>query len=224
MSCLRLVSSIHSFFNESGDMKYSCLSIPIIFMFFIGCSSYKVINYPSKEAFHEDVNGSMKNRDVNVVTVDSSFTALEGSRIEDDSLQIVANIQEKIPQSEIKDIKYYGNAYEVPSAYIWLKSGEELNTKTVRVLPDSTVQFINITNKYIPLTDVKHINYTNHWVGLGTGTFAGILTGLIVASIMVNQSEAWSRTGGTFLVIPGTVVGAILGAIIGWDMIYQFGP
>ena len=224
MGCLRLASSIHLYFNESGNMKYSCLSITMIFMFFIGCSSYKVINYPSKEAFHEDANSSMKSRDVNVVTVDSSFTAIEGSRIKDDSLQIVSRTKEKIPRSEIRNIKYYGTAYRTLTASLWLKNGEELTTENVVILPDSTVQFINITNKYIPLTDVKHINYTNHWVGLGTGTFAGMLTGLVVASIMVNQSEAWSRTGGTFFFVTGPVVGAIAGAIIGWENIFQFGP
>ena len=205
-------------------MKKYYLSIPIIFLFLTGCSTYEVINYPSKEAFHEDANSSMKSRDVNVVTVDSSFTAIEGSRIEDDSLQIVSRTKEKIPRSEIRNIKYYGNAYRTLTASLWLKNGEELTTENVKILPDSTVQFINITNKYIPLTDIKNVNYSNHWVGLGVGTFAGTLTGLVVASIMVNQSEGWGRSGGAFFILAGPVVGAILGAIIGWEYTFQFGP
>ena len=204
-------------------MKSFYLSIPIIFLFLTGCSTYEVINYPSKEAFHEDANSSMKSRDVNVVTVDSSFTAIEGSRIKDDSLQIVSRTKEKIPRSEIRNIKYYSNAYRTLTASLWLENGEELTTENVVILPDSTVQFINITNKHIPLTDVKHINYTNHWVGLGVGSLAGTLIGIVVESI-VTQSEAWSRTGGTFFFVTGPVAGAIVGAIIGWEYTFQFGP
>ena len=209
-------------------MKSFYLSIPIIFLFLIGCSStYKVTYYPSKEAFYEDVSGSMKNRDVNVVTVDSSFTALEGSKIKDDSILIVANIQEKIPLSEIKDIKYYGNAYEAPSAYIWLKSGEELNTNNVKVLSDSSIQFINITNEKIQLADVKHVSYTNHWVGMGVGMFTGVLTGIALASsnLEIKYSGGGIEFNNYFWgFMVETVLGTIVGAIIGWDMIYQFNP
>ncbi len=209
-------------------MKSFYVSIPIIFLFLVGCSStYRVTNYPSKEKFHKDVNGSMKIRDVNVVTVDSSFTAIEGSRIEDDSLLIVANIQEKIPLSEIKGIKYYGNGYEAPSAHMWLKSGEELNTKNVKVMPDSSIQFTDITNKKIQLTDVKHISYTNHWVGMGVGTFAGVLTGIALASsnLEIKYSGGGIEFNNYFWgFMVETVVGATLGAIIGWDIIYQFNP
>ena len=209
-------------------MKSFYLLLPTILLFLIGCSStYRVTNYHSKEAFHEDVNSSMSSRDVNVVTVDSSFTALEGSRIKDDSLQIVFRTKEKIPLSKIRDIKYYGNAYEAPSASVWLKSGEELTTEKVKILPDSSVQFINITNETIPLTDIKNVNYTNHWVGLGVGMFAGAMTGFALARL--NLEIKYSGGGIEFNnyfwgFMVETVVGTILGTIIGWNIIYQFIP
>ncbi len=219
------------FFQFSNKSYY--LSMSIIFLFLIGCSStYKVTDYPSKAKFHEDINSSIKIRDVDVVTVDSSFTSLEGSRIKDDSLKTVYRIKEKISLREIRDIKYYGSAYEAPSASIWLKNGEELNTENVKVLPDSSVQFINITNELIPLMNVKHLSYTNHWSGLGMGAFYGMITGAaigasgwILKDTGSGNNEKIDRVASSFWgAVYGIVIGTIVGAIIGWDNIYQFNP
>ena len=216
-------------------MKLYYLSLIIIFMFLIGCSTtYKVTNYFSKEDLYKKANSSMKSRDVNVVTIDSSFTAFEGSRIKDDSLQIVAKIQETLSLKDIKKIKYYGNAYEAPPASILLKSGKELNTENVKVLPDSSVQFINITNENIPLANVKHLNYTNHWVSMIPGFFGGAAIGAAIGAtgwiIKVPEGGLFSGNkidhgssavvGATF----GIVIGIVVGAIIGKDYTYQFGP
>ncbi len=218
-------------------MKSFYVSIPIIFLFLIGCSrTYRVINYPSKEKFHNDANGSMKIRDVNVVTIDSSFTALEGTQIKDDSLYVITQIQEKkekIPLKDTKEIKYFGKSYEEPSAIIFMKNGTELRRNNIKILPDSIIQctYIQITNEYIPLTEVKQINYTNHWVGLGTGIIGGAIIGL-TSSIVIGKT-GWGETnprGGIYFgnslwgVIFGTVIGAFVGTIIGWDMIYLFNP
>jgi uncharacterized protein YcfL len=216
-------------------MKSFYLSVPIILLILIGCSStYKVTYYPSKEDFYKDINSSMKNRDVNVVTVDSSFIAFEGSVIKNDTLQTVSNVQEKITLSEIRDFKYYGNGYEAHSASIWLKSGKELTMENVKIMPDSSVQFITTTNKLIPLTDIKHLSYKNHLVGLGSGIFAGITigaaigaTGLIIRAPedgMPSEDKWNSGSSAIFGAVCGIVTGAIVGAIIGWDMIYQFNP
>jgi hypothetical protein len=222
-------------------MKLFYLSIPIIFLFLIGCSStYKVTDYPSKAKFHEDINSCITNRDVNVVAVDSSFTSFAGSRINDDSLQIVSKIQEKIPLKEVKDIKgikYYGSAYQGPSASIWLKSGEELRTENVKILPDSTIQFTNIANGYIPIDKVKEISYKTGWPGALTGIPIGLGGGAIIGGILgsagvifhINsggmkdtfdkgQSAFVGMVSGGFI---GIVTGFIVGYITGWDNIYQ---
>jgi hypothetical protein len=68
----------------------------LIIAVFVGCSStYKVTDYSSKEKFREDINSSIKDRDIIVTTIDSSFTSSSGSVIIDDSLLIVAKIQEE---------------------------------------------------------------------------------------------------------------------------------
>ena len=216
-------------------MKSFYLSIPILLLFLIGCSStYTTKYFSSKKDFYKYINSSIKNRNVNVVTIDSSFTSLEGSVIKNDTLQTVSNVQEKIPMSEIRDIKYHSNGYEAQSATIWLKSGEELNKENVMILPDSSVLFIHITNEKIPLTDVKHLSYSNHWLGLGSGIFAGITigaaigaTGLIIRAPEdgMPSEDKWNSGSSAILgAVCGIVTGAIVGAIIGWDMIYQFNP
>jgi len=114
----------------------------------MGCSStYKVTDYPSKEKFYEDINNSIGNRDFNVVTDDSSFTGFRGSEIKNDSLYAVTRIIEKketISSEDIKEIKYFGKAYEEPSADIWLKNGEELRAENLMNLPGSKIIIIKM--------------------------------------------------------------------------------
>ena len=71
----------------------------------------------------------MKSRDINVVTVDNSFTAFEGSSIKDDSLQTIANVQETIPLREIKYIKYFGKTHQEPSAFYMAKKRRRTNNR-----------------------------------------------------------------------------------------------
>ncbi|MFZ0456135.1 MAG: hypothetical protein WAM24_20470, partial [Ignavibacteriaceae bacterium] len=122
-------------------MKLFYFLVPIIFLFIIGCSStYRVTNYPSIEKFTEDVNSSMKNRDVNVITVDSSFISSAGSEIKDNLLQTFSYIkEEKISLKDVKRIKYFGKAYEEPSSYVWLESGKELIAENIQKLPNSII-------------------------------------------------------------------------------------
>ena len=89
-------------------------------------------DYPSKEKYHESVNSFIKYTDVNVITADSSLTAKEGSKIKNDTLDVIKSIQEKKEQislRDIKEIKYFGKAYEEPSAFIWLKNGKEIKKR-----------------------------------------------------------------------------------------------
>ena len=84
------------------------------------------MDYTSQAKFYKDINNSIKNRKVKVITDDSSFVSYAGSEIKYDSLQVVSKILLEIPINEIKDItnvKYYGIPDEGPSAAIRLKSG-----------------------------------------------------------------------------------------------------
>lgn len=83
------------------------LSVPVIFLFLIGCSStYKATDYSSKEKFLEDVNNSINNRNFNATAIESSFTCIEG-KVKDDSLYAIAKLPgEKIPLKDIKEIQY----------------------------------------------------------------------------------------------------------------------
>ena len=87
-----------------------------------GCSStYRVSDFSSREKFYEDFNNSVKNKELKITLVnDSSFSVLEGSKITDDSLDLILNFQNKehtLAADEIENIKYYGDSYSSPSAY-----------------------------------------------------------------------------------------------------------
>ena len=212
----------------------------------MGCSStYKVTDYPSKEKFYEDINSSIENRNFNVVADDSSFTGFRGSEIKNDSLYAVTRIIEKeetISSEDIKEIKYFGKAYEEPSADIWLKNGEELRAENLINLSGSKLQFTNIkiNSGYIPIDKVKEISYKDKWKGTLIGIPRGFACGIIIGGILgangtivhVNEGgmhptfDPWSSMiGGAALgAVVGIVVGPIVGYITGWNNIFQFKP
>lgn len=231
----------------SGVMKPNLrfyLFVSIVLMFLFGCSStYKLTDYNSKEGFYKDVNSSIKNRDVNVVTFDSSFISSAGSRIKDDSLQTVARIkEEKIALRDVKDIKYFGRVYEAASAYVWLQSNKELRAETFKKLPDSMIKLTNIrlNSGNIPIDKVKEITYKTRWqstlIGAPTGFASGtVLGGILGATGIMFRSENGGNhpkfDPGTSMIagaiggaLIGTITGAIVGYIVGWDHIYQFDP
>lgn len=225
-------------------MKLFYFSVPIIFLFFIGCSTtYKVTDYPSKKNFLEDVNGAMKNRDVNVVTIDSSFISSAGSEITDNSLQMVSKIkEEKISLKDVKDIKYFGKAYEEPSAYVWLESGKELRAENIQQLPNSMIQLrnISINSGYIPIDKVKEISYKTRWQSTLLGAPAGFAGGAVLCGILGGTGITFrTESGGNhptfdpansaivgaiYGALIGTITGAIVGYITGWDHIFRFNP
>ena len=110
--------------STSGKIKEAMKLILLFIMplIFIGCSSiYTVKDFSSKEKFYEDFNNSVKNKELEITLVnDSSFSVLEGSKIADDSLDLILNFQNKehtLVADEIENIKYYGDSYSSPSAY-----------------------------------------------------------------------------------------------------------
>ena len=230
--------------NRGVIMKSFYFSIPILFLFLIGCSTtYKLTDYSSKEKFQEDINRCIKNRDVNVVTVDSSFISSAGSEIKDNSLQIVTKIkEEKISLKDVKDIKYFGKAYEEPSAYVLLESGKELRAKNIKKLSNSIIQLRNISKNsgYIPIDKVKEINYKTRWQSTLLGVPAGLAGGAVVCGILGGTGITFrTESGGNhptfdpansaivgaiYGALIGTITGAIVGNIIGWDHIFLFNP
>ncbi len=227
-------------------MKLFYISILNIFLLLVGCSStYRITDYASKEKFYEDINNSIGNRDFNVVADDSSFTGLRGSEIKNDSLYAVTRIQGKkktISSGDIKEIKYFGNAYEEPSATIWLKNGEELRAENLMNLSGSKLQFTNIkiNSGYIPIDKVKEISYNAKWKGTLIGIPRGFACGIVIGGILgANGIIAHTNSGGNHPTfdgwismikgaalgaVIGIVVGPIVGYITGWDNVFQFKP
>ncbi len=214
-------------------MKYFYFPIPILFLFFIGCSTtYRISNYSSKEEFYKDINNTIKNRNTDIVANDSLYTLSEGSKIKDDTLYTIAKIKdEKIPLSDIREIKYFGKTYEEPSAYIWTKNGKELNAENVKILPDSSLQFTNMAIEHMPIDNVKEISYKTRWIGIPLGFAGGILVGGIIGSTgwIINVREGGNPPrlfdAGTSILYGaaiGAVIGSIIGYIIGWNYVYWF--
>ena len=225
-------------------MKPFYLSIPIVFLFFIGCSTTsKLTNYPTQESFYEDINNSIKNEEVKVVTVDSSFLSSVGSIIKGDSLQTTTKIKEEnISLQDVKEIKYYGKAHKEPSAYVLLANGKELRAENIQKLPNSIIQLrnISINSGYVPINKVKEISYKTKWqstlVGAPLGFLGGAVVGVISGATGIfphisgggnnpTFDPATSGIVGAFMgAIVGTVAGTVVGYLIGWDHIYQFNP
>ncbi len=225
-------------------MKIFFLSVLILLVFFLGCSTTsRVTDYPSKKKFLEDVNSSIDDRDVNVVTIDSSFVSSAGSEIKGDSLKTTIKIQEeRIALKDVKDIKYFGKAYQAPSAYVWLQNGKELRAENIKKLPDSMIQLTNlrINSGYIPIDKVKEISYKTRWQSTLLGVPAGfgggaVICGILGATGITFRTESGGNhptfdpansaiVGAFWGALVGTVTGAILGYIVGWDHIYQFNP
>ncbi len=85
----------------------------IVFLILIGCSStYTVKDFSSREKFYENFNKSVANKNVKVTLMnDSSFNSRESTRIANDTLYFMSNLQteKKIPLSEIQSIKHNYN-------------------------------------------------------------------------------------------------------------------
>ena len=228
-------------------MKLFYLLILNIFLLLVGCSStYRMTDYASKEKFYEDINNSIGTRDFNVVADDSSFTGFRGSEIKNDSLYAVTRIIEKketISSEDIKEIKYFGKAYEEPSADIWLKNGEELRAENLINLSGSKLQFTNlkISSGYIPINKVEEINYKTRWKSTLIGFPIGLVSGVLIGGYMGSQGWIFNvRTGGNeplqfdkansaiqgaFVVgLIGIIMGPIVGYITGWNYVFQFKP
>ena len=219
-------------------MKNYYLIIPtFLTIIFIGCSStYTIKDFPSKEKFYEDYNKFMKDKKVKVtLTNDNSFTILDGSKISNDSIVYITNTIKKdiiIKQSEIKSLRYYYNNSSIPSAWIFLKDGENINSENVELLPDSSINVLVKSHIYssLPLSKVKEIEYKNHLLGvpprLLSGSILGLIAGYFVFSVIHSQNDQATDAISAIPILSalGFLTGSIWGWINGYNYIYQFNP
>ena len=207
----------------SGAMKLIILFI--VSLIFTGCSStYRVSNFSSKEKFYEDFNNSVKNKELEITLInDSSFSVLEGSKIADDSLDLILSFQNKehtLASNEIENIKYYGDSYSSPSAYIMLKNGQLINGENIQILPDSSIRCVEVkvNGTKVPLTDVKKVSYKKHWLGILPGLLIGVPAGFVLGIAIGQSFDKNKDAQGTesFFAVFGAPMGALAGIIYGW--------
>jgi len=216
-------------------MKLYCLIISVFAISFMGCSStFELSDFSSKAKFHEDFNKLANNKTLKVIlNSDSSFICDNGAQISNDSLTYAVTIQweKELPSREVKKIDYnnYGNL----SGNVMLTNGEEYYAENIKVLSDSTVQFIAYQNikKQIPLANIKEVSYKNRWPFSGIGIIVGFFTGyavVILANEFINvhsQGEGdivGKTTYDIFIAAP--ILGGIIGYITGYTYTYQFNP
>jgi len=220
-------------------MKNIYFAEVFILIFFTGCSStYKVKNFSTKEKFYEEFNNSFKNREAKVVlTNDSTFIALNGVDIKNDTLYSYIFTEENQPMqfslADVADIEFISD--HIASAKIFLKNGEKLNGNKVKVTKDS-INFIEskslmLLKKLESIDKIKRVTYKNRWKRMPLAILAGAPLGAfsgIVFSKLLDTRDYKGNPDYFIGVINMTVVGVLTGCItsylIGFDYIYQFNP
>jgi hypothetical protein len=164
-------------------MKIFYYSLPVVFLFLIGCSStYKVTDFSTKEIFQNNFNNSAKDTRVKVTLInDSSFVVSEGTEIKNDDLHLnyypnyypkklrVKN--ENIQLSEVKQASYINHWKGIlPGSYAGLFIGSIVGS---------------ITGAYIMnlKTGGNHPE-RDYGTGAVVGGFSGIIMGAIVGAII----------------------------------------
>jgi hypothetical protein len=209
-------------------------------LLFVGCSTYTIRDYPSKDKFYEDFNHSAGNKDVNITLInDSSFTINDGVVLENDSLFSFALLEERdvrtYPLSLITEIRYTIN--DTGTALILLKNGETLQAKNIRTGNDSiyfTIQTSTKKNIIVPIPveidKVKTISYKTRLrsipLGMLGGAIVGLLSAVIAGNNVANSKDNNGKVEAYYYGLPilGVVIGGIIAPIIGWKTIYQFNP
>ena len=218
-------------------MKKIDFLIPAIILIFAGCSSiYSIKNFSSKEKFYENYNKTAKDKQVNIIlNNDSSLSSIKESRISNDTLILIEQkhvLELKIiPFKEISGINDVFDQNSIHSFDILLKNGSQLNEKSIKYLPDSSIQItmtrdIN-TNRFIPLNLVKKIYYKNNWLGIVPGLLIAAPVSYILYAIVGSSnhfnSPFFDYGTALFFGVPlGTAIGGIIGYIMGYNYIYQF--
>jgi hypothetical protein len=213
-------------------MKNTCYIISLLAFLLTGCSTYTIKNYQSKEIFYQDFNNAVKNRDVNITTVDFSYIDInDGIVLINDTLISYekSERQEKISAavSDIKDIYYTGTVNS--SASILFKNGDTFKSDKITTTRDS-ISFIGmktliLRNAIIPIDKVKTVSYQNRVRSLPSGLFIGAVAGLVTATIIGSTSkDNHGKALNYYVPMPifGALFGAAIASSIGWNTTYQF--
>jgi hypothetical protein len=205
----------------------------------MGCSTYTIKDFPSKEKFYQDFNSSVKNKDVNITLLnDSSFAIRDGAVLENDILFSFAKLEDKDPRSfalsSIAEIRYTNN--DSSSASILFKNGEMLRGKNIRTNSDSIYFTVktstaknNIAPIHVEIDKVKTVTYKTRLgsslIGILSGAIAGIIIAVIAGSTLTDKEGSSVALNYDVLAPPiGAILGGIAGGLIGWNIIYQFNP
>ncbi len=213
-------------------MKYIYLFISLVF---IGCSStYTLKNFSSQNEFFKNFNNFADDRESNVyMNTQNYLTALEGTKIKNDTLYIVLNYKKEhtvMPLNEIKNINYrnYSNNNENHEGYIILKNEEVIRAVDIKTKQDS-VQFTKLKSilKCVPITDVDKIVFKRTGVGVFPGILIGASTGFLIGMVTYPsvQSNSTPRYVSLYYIIGAPAAGGVIGGILGWlkgECIYLF--
>ncbi len=225
--------------------NYYPLLFSLLSLFLVGCTSYYTARqYSSPKEFYEDFNDFAKNKNLKVtLRNDSTFITDEGTQVLNDSLILINKFQKtEIKVLQLKEIKSINDFYDADSNHLFkiiLRDGKELDEKEIKFLPDSSIQILitnTITSSYsIPLSKVKEVKYNRRWLGIPFGSLTGALLGTIAGAVGIipvyeshpnfSGGQTWDiETGGAMIVGfgTGTIIGGILGWLIGYDYIYVF--
>jgi hypothetical protein len=213
-------------------MKFYYLITVFISLLFIGCSStYTVSDFSSKEKFYADFNKFVTDMNVNIILKsDSLFTSSESAYIAENSLIFTSKTSigsQKFPLRKVKKIEYIN--YQILSGNIILNNDETIYGENIKVLPDSSVQFIAYKDikEHIPLGYVKKISYKNHWLGSLCFSGIGLGSGAVIGGIYQIIGSGFTIPIGAPEVVGislGVIIGSITGGIIGYTYTYEFNP
>ncbi len=221
-------------------MLFSSILIALVSVFsFInsGCSStYHISDFSSKANFYSDFNNFARGKNLKVtLRNDSSFTALQGTKIKNDSLYVPCILEKKelvtLKRNEIESIVDFYNENNNHSIKLYLKNGKELDEKSVRFLADTSLQFETKVNKIlsipIDITYVRSVTYKKNWPGILPGILVGFLSSFVVAGLGESGNSGdtgiFASGAAMFIGVPlGTLIGGIIGWLIGYNYHYYF--